>query len=586
MQGVSATVFGYTEQYRSRRRLAIVNEASTRIGSTLDVTRTAQELADVAAGRFADFVSVDLLDSIFHDEEPTSTPVTGPVVFRRTAQQSVLVGCPESAVTPGTTEIHPEYSLLARTVATGLVSRHSIDEPDIRRWVADFHSRVRSIHEYGIHSVLAAPLLARGTTLGVAMFLRHRTQDPFNDDDLLLAGEITARAAVCVDNARRYSRERSTALTLQRAMLPRRMPQQSALDVASRYLPADSQAGVGGDWFDVIGLSGARVALVVGDVVGHGVHASATMGRLRAAVRTLADLDLSPDELLTRLDDLVIRLDLEEGPAARDPDARAAGEIGATCLYAVYDPISARVTLARAGHPVPAVVTPDGTVNFLDLPAGPPLGLGGLPFEATELQLPEGSLLTLYTDGLIEAAGRDIDHGLALLRRALAHPAGSLEDTCDSMLDLLLPDGRSARPTDDVALLIARTRALDDGRVATWSLPPEPAVVATARRDAVNQLTVWGLDDAAYITETHRQRARHQRHPLRRRPDPATPHPGQRSDLRGFGRHLRRARVFDEGGRGLLLVAQLTQRWGPARPPPVRSSGPNSSSPTPNALHS
>ncbi|WP_322769125.1 PAS domain-containing protein, partial [Frankia sp. Cr1] len=242
VQGVSAAVLDYTEQYWARRRLVIVNDASTRIGSTLDVTRTAQELADVAAGRFADFVSVDLLDSIFHGEEPTLDPVTGPVVLRRVAQQSVLAGCPESAVTPGAAESHPEYSLLARTLATGLASRHSVDDPDIRRWTAHFRARVQSIRQYGIHAVMAAPLRARGTTLGVVMFLRHRTPDPFDDDDLLLAEEITARAAVCVDNARRYSRERTTALALQRSMLPRRIPQPAALDIASRYRPADSQA--------------------------------------------------------------------------------------------------------------------------------------------------------------------------------------------------------------------------------------------------------------------------------------------------------------------------------------------------------
>ncbi len=563
VHGVSAAVLDYTEQYWARRRLAIVNEASTRIGSTLDVTRTAQELADIAAGRFADFVSVDLLDSIVHGEEPTLDPVTGPVVFRRVAQQSVLAGCPESAVTPGTAESHPEYSLLARTLATGLASRHSIDDPDTRRWTAHFRARVRSIRQYGIHSVMAAPLRARGTTLGVALFLRHRTLDPFDDDDLLLAEEISARAAVAVDNARRYSRERATALTLQRSMLPRRIPQPAALDVASRYLPADSQAGVGGDWFDVIALSGARIALVVGDVVGHGVHASATMGRLSTAVRTLADIDLAPDELLTRLDDIVIRLDLEEGPTASDPNAHAAGEIGATCVYAIYDPVAGRATLARAGHPAPAVVTPDGTVDFPEVPAGPPLGLGGLPFESTELQLPAGSLLALYTDGLIEAAGRDIDQGLTLLRRALTHPARSLEDTCDSVLDALLPE----RPTDDVALLLARTKTLDADHVATWSLPAEPAVVADARKQASHQLTIWGLDDAAYITELVvselvTNAIRYGGGPIQLRLIQDNTLICEVSDASNAAPHLRRARVFDEGGRGLLLVAQLTQRWG------------------------
>jgi serine phosphatase RsbU (regulator of sigma subunit)/anti-sigma regulatory factor (Ser/Thr protein kinase) len=407
------------------------------------------------------------------------------------------------------------------------------------------------------------PLRARGTTLGLALFLRHRTPDAFDDDDLLLAEEIAARAAVCIDNARRYSRERTTALTLQRSMLPQRMPDQAAVQVASRYLPAGSQAGVGGDWFDVIPLSGARVALVVGDVVGHGVHASATMGRLRTAVRTLADVDLSPDELLTHLDDLVIRLHLEEGPKPADEPGRPAGEIGATCLYAVYDPVSRRCTFARAGHPLPAVVYPDGRIEFPELPAGPALGLGGMPFEAAELELPEGTLLALYTDGLVGSAGHDVDAGLALLARALTRPARSLEETCDNVLYSLLPD----RPADDIALLVARTRALDASHVATWELPPDPAVVAEARKEGAEQLERWGLGELVFTTELVvselvTNAIRYASGPIQLRLIRDATLICEVSDTSSTAPHLRRARTFDEGGRGLLLVAALTQRWG------------------------
>jgi serine phosphatase RsbU (regulator of sigma subunit)/anti-sigma regulatory factor (Ser/Thr protein kinase) len=404
--------------------------------------------------------------------------------------------------------------------------------------------------------------------MGLALFLRHRTPDPFSEDDLLLAEEIAARAAVCVDNARRFTRERSTAVTLQRSLLPQRMPQQQAVDVASRYLPADTRAGVGGDWFDVIPLSGARVALVVGDVVGHGLHASATMGRLRAAVRTLADVDLSPDELLTQLDDLVIRLDREEGPTTGEPAEPTAGEVGATCLYAVYDPVSRRCTFARAGHPAPAVVAPDGTVELLDLPGGPPLGLGGLPFEATELELPEDSLLILYTDGLVEAADHDIDVGLSLLRGALSRPARSLEEVCDTVLDTLLPD----RPADDVALLVARTRAFDDRQVATWDLPADPAVVADARKLASQQLAAWGLEESTFVTELVvselvTNAIRHGAGPIRLRLIQNDSLICEVSDGSSAAPHLHRARVTDEGGRGLMLVAQLTERWGSRQTP-------------------
>jgi serine phosphatase RsbU (regulator of sigma subunit) len=213
---------------------------------------------------------------------------------------------------------------------------------------------------------------------------------------VILVEELAARAALCVDNARRYTRERATALALQRSLLPHHAPRQAAVEVASRYLPADAAVGIGGDWFDVIPLSGARAALVVGDVVGHGIRASATMGRLRTAVRTLADVDLAPDELLTQLDDLVLRMDREESvDNDTDPAAEDVGEVGATCLYAVYDPVSGRCSIARAGHPPPVLATPDGTVGLLDVPAGPPLGLGGLPFEVAEFDLAAGSVLAL-----------------------------------------------------------------------------------------------------------------------------------------------------------------------------------------------
>ncbi|WP_329320807.1 SpoIIE family protein phosphatase [Streptomyces sp. NBC_01262] len=563
VQGMSAVVFDTSEQYWARQRLAVVAEASTAIGTTLDVTRTAQELTDLAAGRFADFASVDLLDSIFQGEEPAEAASGGDVVFRRTAQQSVLPGIPESAAAVGDVDLYPEHSPPARALATGKATRHVVDDAGSKRWLDDDAARAERVRATGIHSMMVVPLRARGTTLGLALFLRHRTPDAFDDDDLLLAEEIAARAAVCIDNARRYSRERTTALTLQRSMLPQRMPDQAAVQVASRYLPAGSQAGVGGDWFDVIPLSGARVALVVGDVVGHGVHASATMGRLRTAVRTLADVDLSPDELLTHLDDLVIRLHLEEGPKPADEPGRPAGEIGATCLYAVYDPVSRRCTFARAGHPLPAVVYPDGRIEFPELPAGPALGLGGLPFEAAELELPEGTLLALYTDGLVGSAGHDVDAGLALLARALTRPARSLEETCDNVLYSLLPD----RPADDIALLVARTRALDASHVATWELPPDPAVVAEARKEGAEQLERWGLGELVFTTELVvselvTNAIRYASGPIQLRLIRDATLICEVSDTSSTAPHLRRARTFDEGGRGLLLVAALTQRWG------------------------
>jgi anti-sigma regulatory factor (Ser/Thr protein kinase) len=323
---------------------------------------------------------------------------------------------------------------------------------------------------------------------------------------------------------------------------------------------------VGGDWYDVIGLSGARVGLVVGDVVGHGIHAAAAMGRLRTAVRTLADVDPTPDELLTRLDDLVIQLSEESGTddaAGGDPGGEAAADIGATCLYAVYDPVTGRCSLARAGHPAPILVSPDGTAEFLELPAGPPLGLGGLPFESVEVPLPEGSLLALYTDGLVESRHRDLDVGLETLRRALITPADSLEALCDHAVKTLLPDG----PADDAALLLVRPRILDPGQVAVWDVAVDAAAVAHVRAESTRRLDAWGLGEAGFVTELVvselvTNAIRYGGSPIQLRLIHDRALICEVSDASSTAPHMRRARVFDEGGRGLLLVAQLTQRWG------------------------
>ena len=343
---------------------------------------------------------------------------------------------------------------------------------------------------------MIVPIHARGTVLGISVFVRTQDAVPFEEDDLLLAEELVTRAALSLDNANRYTRERTAALALQRNLLPHHLTGGSAVEVASRYLPADIHHGVGGDWFDVIPLSGARVALVVGDVVGHGINAAATMGRLRTAVHTLADMDLPPDELLAHLDDLVIRL-TEEDADAKDKQGIATAVLGATCLYAVYDPVTRRCTMARAGHPPPAIVDPHGHVTFPDLPAGTPLGLGLVPFEAVELELPEGSVLAFYTDGLVETRDQDIDTGMHRLATVLAHPRLPLEDLCSAAVDTL----PAPAPSDDVTLLLARTRTLGPEQVVSWELPSDPAVVSSARSLAVRQLTQWGLQDLAATTE-------------------------------------------------------------------------------------
>ncbi|WP_030937691.1 SpoIIE family protein phosphatase [Streptomyces sp. NRRL S-646] len=557
VRGVCLAAHDFTDNYLARERLQLVNEASVRIGSTLDVTRTTQELADVLVPALADLVSVDLLDLQEHGGEPPLS-LTAPIGLRRAAHLSVNPGTPEAVLQPGQLEQYPAGSPQADSLVAGRTIVASVSSGALDQWLSWHKTRADRVKEYGIHSTMSVPIRARGQTLGVAVLTRFRRPDPFSADDVLLAEEITTRAAVCIDNARRFSRERETALALQRSLLPRSLPRTAAVDAASRYLPA-ARAGVGGDWFDVIPLSGMRVAMVVGDVVGHGIQASATMGRLRTAVRTLADIDLAPDELLTHLDDLVVRLSAEAG------NDGSPGEVGATCLYAVYDPVSRRCTLARAGHPPPVVVPPGGVPQQVDLPAGPPLGLGGLPFESAELDLREGSVLTFYTDGLIETRDRDVDASHQMLCDALETYSDSLDETCDRVLHALLPSGGAL---DDVALLLARTRGLPASQVATWHIPADPALVAPIRKQVVEQLDTWGLQDAGFtaelvVSELVTNAIRYGAHPIRLRliHDEATLI-CEVSDTSHTAPHLRRAKTWDEGGRGLLLVAQLTQRWG------------------------
>ncbi|MEU1628175.1 SpoIIE family protein phosphatase [Streptomyces sp. NPDC020096] len=552
--GVCTTVDDVTEQHRAQERLALLNEASTRIGTTLDLMRTAQELADTAVPRLCDWITVDLLDTVLSGDEPG--PFTRTVALRRMANRSVLEGEPEAVRKPGEVDFYPPQSPPVRCMATGQTAVLRTPDPVMQSWLAVDPARAARFRQFKFQSIMPVPISARGAILGVTIFYR-RSSDPFTDDDRLLAQELVAFAALCLDNARRFTRERAAALTLQHSLLSQRLPSQAAVDVASRYLPAAGQSGAGGDWFDVIPLSGGRVALVVGDVVGRGIKAAAAMGRLRTAVRTLADVDLPPEELLTHLDDLVTRLATED-----DPQGEAA-EQGATCTYAIYDPISRRCSMARAGHPPPAVLAPDGVVEFLELPPGPPLGLGSLPFESAEVELAEGSVFALYTDGLITSRERDVDEGMERLRRTLARPSLSPQALCEAVFE----DVRPEHPSDDVTLLIARTKALHSDRVAVREIPADPAAVADARAWSARRLASWGLQEAAFVTELVvselvTNAIRYARPPIELRLIRDRTLICEVSDSSNTAPHMRRARVFDEGGRGLLLVSQLTQRWG------------------------
>ncbi|MFF3737904.1 SpoIIE family protein phosphatase [Streptomyces sp. NPDC002566] len=562
--GVCYMVTDVTDRWNAQQRLALMNDAGAGIGSTLDVMRTAQELADVTVPRFADFVVVDLLESVLSgeptapaalgDEPPESTPR-----MRRAGMRSIHEGCPEAVVQIA----EPVDFTTPRYDASHMFHGEAVFIPTLdpldEAWATEQPERAANIRRFGLHTLISVPLRARETVLGVATFMRSENLASFERDDLLLAQELVARASVCIDNARRYSREHATALALQRSLLPRTLAGSPVMEVASAYLPADAKDGVGGDWFDVLPLSGARIALVVGDVVGHGITAAAAMGRLRTAVHTLADMELPPAELLAHLDDLVLRLTDEE---PEDEPTRTA-VLGATCLYAVYDPVTRHCELARAGHPPPVLVGPDGTAGFPDLPFGPPLGLGGLPFEAADMEVPEGSTIGLYTDGLIAASGQDVDAGMARLGQALAQPGLDLRELCDAAVGRLLPGPQP----DDVALLLARPHPLTPEQVVTWDVPADPAAVAAARSLAARHLDGWGLGELAMTTELIvselvTNAIRHATGPVRLRLLRQPLLIVEVSDASSTSPRLRHPRTTDEGGRGLFLVAQLARRWG------------------------
>ncbi|CAL9666948.1 hypothetical protein SUDANB105_07293 [Streptomyces sp. enrichment culture] len=441
--GAAMSVVDVTERHRAaieadraRRRLALIAEASTRVGTTLEVQHTARELAEVASPELADIVAVDVLDSALACRR-TRNADNGPELFRalaiKAAHPSVAL---RAADPPGDLASYEGDRLVTLCVHTGrpVLVRH-VDENDLRRIARDAEATAL-LARAGVHSYLAVPLIAHGEVLGALDLKRTRNPAPFDDDDVVLATELASRAAVAIDNARWFQSVRNTALTLQRSLLPDHPPHHTGLELASRYQPAQATSEVGGDWYDVIPLTGDKTALVVGDVMGNGIDAAATMGRLRTATCAYADLDLDPGEVLQHLDK--ITCDLEHYIV--------------TCLYAVFDPHTGKCRMANAGHMPPALARPGRDPALLDLPTGAPLGVGGVTFETTMTELDAGDLLILYTDGLVETRQHPIDERLNALLSFLDEPERPLEETCD----LLLYGLRHPDDHDDVALLVAR----------------------------------------------------------------------------------------------------------------------------------
>ncbi|MFB7663132.1 SpoIIE family protein phosphatase [Kitasatospora sp. NPDC056138] len=543
------------EAHAAQQRLALLNEASNRIGATLDVHRTARELVEVVVPRFADFTTIDLLESVLEGEELTVLPMDGPVLMRAVAvgEADEHGNLTEDGMMSDTSDPVGGLSQSAEVYAQSLRTGRSIlvaevDEKALRRIVAAPERVVPSLAA-GVHSYLMVPLLARGVVLGGAEFVRTANPEPFTIADVALAEELAARAAVSIDNARLYRRERDTALTLQRSLLPQEVHRSLGLEIAYRYLPSSVISEVGGDWFDVVPLSGGRVALIVGDVMGHGIRAAATMGQLRTVARTLITIDLDPARVLRRLDDA----------------AAAVGEGQfATCVCVVFDPLDRSCTAASAGHLPPVLAEAPGSARLLELPPAAPLGVGGVPFESVHFTLPEDGILVLYTDGLVERRDQDLDEGLELLRRTVADRRPTLEQTCDAALTALTSDTVQG---DDIAVIMAHARPVGSDQLAVLPLAGDPSMAGHARRFVRRTLRSWGLtmliDHAELLTsELITNALVHAGAPTEVRIFRNADLTVEVADIDSHAPRIRRARASDEGGRGMHLINELAHRWG------------------------
>ncbi|MFF4753608.1 SpoIIE family protein phosphatase [Streptomyces sp. NPDC002514] len=554
---------GVTGEFGGRAgdRIDLLHRIMGSLGNSLEVEQMCDALVSALVPDFADWAAVDLAQAVFSgDPLPTLEgpwPSHGRMGAVRTARGlRVDLRARDRAIsrTPEfwrSRQVRMNRAFLTPDLTA--LTRGATEEAEFLRTVLPKEAR----------SEIVAPLFTNDGLMGVLSVARRAGAQPFDEEDLKLVQEILPKASLNLNNAWRYAREYRTAVSLQRSLLPRTFATITSAEIGGTYVAAGAGRGVSGDWYDVIPLSSFRTAFVVGDVVGHGLGATALMGRLRTAVQSFADLDLDPQELLSRLDDLVGRMSAErESVGGRADD----GVTGTTCLYAVYDPVSRHCLMASAGHPAPAVVRPDGTVQFIDLDPGPPLGVCSAPFEMTDVELAAGSVLALYTDGLLREHEQGSE-GVNVLRRQLAQVVSvagvGLQEASRDIVAAMLP----TIPEDDAALLLARTRELPATDMVHRDLAADESVVAEARNLVVGQLAAWGLEDLAFTAEIVASELvtnaiRHADGPIAMR----LLHDGivicEVTDASNTQPRMRRARSTEENGRGLYIVAQLARRWG------------------------
>ena len=537
-------------------RRQMLDDALTRIGDTLDIDDVARVLLDALVPHFCNVAGLLLLESLAGDDELPSHGPEGSLPLRRIALLHDEKDPAWEATFP-TGEIlryppnTPYYRCMdtAKPVLETTISKSQASE------IAKAWRRKPVAKLLSGASMAVLPLIARGTMLGFFVCTRQVGFRRFDAYDVDIGMEFASRAAVFIDNARRYSREHATALTLQRSMLPTGLSAPSSVEVRHRYLPGSKMIEVGGDWYESIALPGGRVALVVGDVAGHGVRAAVTMGRLRTAIHTLAMLELPPADSLLQLDELMHTL------GEREPHF-------ATCAYAVFDAVSGECEVAVAGHLPPLLVHPDGSNELLDVPPSPPLGIGNGEVESRQFKVEDGSLFVLYTDGLVENKGQDISDGLARLRGIFGpgSPTRPLEDLCKATLDGVYSDHQR----DDIAVLIARLRRLPEDNYASWTLAPKLTSVREARSVLAEPMKRWDLEDLIpttelLVSELVTNAVKYSRGEVTLRLVNEKALVCEVLDSSGALPRLRQANSEDESGRGLQVVRQLSQRWGARR---------------------
>jgi serine phosphatase RsbU (regulator of sigma subunit)/anti-sigma regulatory factor (Ser/Thr protein kinase) len=536
-------------------RHTMVDGAVRRIGSALDIDQMAPELINIIVPHFCNAAGLVVLESLVGEDEFPSESLDGTELVRRLAVAHDDGDASWNAAFP-TGEIlrYQPDTPYTRCMQSGLPVSETINRERADAMAADWIRTPVADLLAGV-SMLLLPLIARGVMLGFFVCVRKVGFRRFDAYDTEIGMEFAARAAIFMDNAQRYSRERATALTLQRSMLPTGLSAPSSVEVRHRYLPGSKLIEVGGDWYESIALPGGRVALVVGDVAGHGVRAAVTMGRLRTAIHTLAMLELPPAETLQQLNELMQEL------GVREPHF-------ATCVYAVYDAVAGTCEVASAGHLPPLLVRPDGTNELLDVLPAPPLGVGTGLIQTRVLDVPDGSLLVLYTDGLVEKRSRDIDEGIGRLREIFGPGSAEqpLEDLCRATLAGVYADEHR----DDIALLVARLRRIPADHIVSWTLPAELTSAKKARSLIRRPLKRWELSDLVPVAEllvselvTNAVRYAQGKIGLR-----LVLEGGLVIEVLDDSAALPRLRHpddSDERGRGLQVVSQLAQRWGARR---------------------